>query len=75
MRILLIEDDQKIASFILKGFKESGFAVDHVSNGEDGLHIGLAKCDILQLQWFHHERESLQVNNLIPQAQRGFLFF
>ncbi|MBW2737919.1 MAG: response regulator transcription factor [Deltaproteobacteria bacterium] len=43
MRILLIEDDQKIASFILKGFKESGFAVDHVSNGEDGLHMALTE--------------------------------
>jgi len=43
MRILLIEDDQKIASFILKGLKESGFAVDHVSNGEDGLHMALTE--------------------------------
>jgi two-component system OmpR family response regulator len=43
MRILLIEDDQKIASFILKGLKESGFAVDHASNGEDGLHMALTE--------------------------------
>lgn len=39
MRILLVEDDLKIASFILKGLKEAGFAVDHVGNGEDGLHM------------------------------------
>lgn len=39
MRILLIEDDLKLASFILKGFKEAGFAVDHCANGEDGLHM------------------------------------
>ncbi|MBW2737496.1 MAG: response regulator transcription factor [Deltaproteobacteria bacterium] len=43
MRILLIEDDQKIASFVLKGLKDSGFAVDHVSNGEDGLHMALTE--------------------------------
>jgi two-component system OmpR family response regulator len=43
MRILLIEDDQKIASFILKGLKESGFAVDYASNGEDGLHMALTE--------------------------------
>jgi two-component system OmpR family response regulator len=41
MRILLVEDDLKIASFILKGLKEAGFAVDHAADGEDGLHLAL----------------------------------
>ncbi|MBW1845803.1 MAG: response regulator transcription factor [Deltaproteobacteria bacterium] len=39
MRILLIEDDLKIASFIKKGLKASGFAVDHAVDGEEGLHM------------------------------------
>ena len=43
MRILLIEDDLKLASFILKGFKEAGFAVDHCDDGEDGLHMALSE--------------------------------
>lgn len=43
MRILLIEDDLKLASFILKGFKEAGFAVDHCADGEDGLHMALSE--------------------------------
>lgn len=37
MRILVVEDDKKIASFVVNGLKQSGFAVDHVDNGEDGL--------------------------------------
>jgi len=41
MRLLLVEDDQKIAFFILQGLKEAGFAVDHMDNGEDGLHMAL----------------------------------
>ena len=41
MRILLVEDDLNIASFILKGLKEAGFAMDHAANGEDGLHLVL----------------------------------
>lgn len=41
MRVLLVEDDQKIASFILKGLKEAGFAADHAEDGEDGLHLAL----------------------------------
>jgi two-component system OmpR family response regulator len=41
LRVLLVEDDKKIASFIIKGLKQEGFAVDHVANGEDGLHLAL----------------------------------
>jgi two-component system OmpR family response regulator len=41
MRILLVEDDREIASFILKGLKEGGFAVDYAADGEDGLYLAL----------------------------------
>ena len=41
MRILFVEDDVKIAEYILKGLKEAGFAVDHAVDGEDGLYMGL----------------------------------
>jgi two-component system OmpR family response regulator len=37
MRILVVEDDKKIASFVVKGLKQSGFAVDHCADGESGL--------------------------------------
>jgi two-component system OmpR family response regulator len=37
MRILVVEDDAKIASFVVNGLKQSGFAVDHCSDGADGL--------------------------------------
>ncbi len=43
MRILLVEDDEKIAALILKGFKEAGFAVDHAADGENGLHLVLSE--------------------------------
>ena len=35
--MLVVEDDKKIASFVVNGLKQSGFAVDHSANGEDGL--------------------------------------
>jgi heavy metal response regulator len=38
MRILVIEDEKKIASFIERGLKEEHYAVDVADNGEDGLH-------------------------------------
>ena len=43
MRILLVEDDPKIAAFIVKGLKAEGFAVDHAPDGEDGLHLALTE--------------------------------
>lgn len=43
MRILLVEDDLKIAFFIIKGLRQAGFAVDHASDGEDGLHMALTE--------------------------------
>ena len=39
MGILVVEDDSKIAAFITKGLEQSGFAVDHADNGEDGLFL------------------------------------
>ena len=52
MRILVVEDDKKIASFIVNGLKQSGFAVDHVDNGEDGL---------IQAQSFSYDAAILDV--------------
>jgi len=36
MRILVIEDEKKVADFIKRGLKEEGYAVDVASDGEDG---------------------------------------
>jgi len=36
MRILIIEDEKKIADFIKRGLKEEGYAVDVAYNGEEG---------------------------------------
>lgn len=36
MRILLVEDEKKMASFIERGLKEEGYAVDVASDGEQG---------------------------------------
>lgn len=43
MRILLVEDDRKIASFIVKGLKQAGYAVDHAADGREGLHLALTE--------------------------------
>jgi len=39
MRLLLVEDDAQIASFICKGFREAGFVIDHVGDGLSGMDL------------------------------------
>jgi two-component system OmpR family response regulator len=39
VRILIIEDDRKISSFLEKGFRENGYAVDRAADGEEGLAL------------------------------------
>jgi two-component system OmpR family response regulator len=41
MRVLVIEDDKKIASFICNGLQQAGFAVDVAYDGEEGLNLAL----------------------------------
>jgi two-component system OmpR family response regulator len=42
MRVLVVEDDEKIASFVIKGLKQNGYAVDHGVDGEQGLDFATA---------------------------------
>jgi len=39
MRILVVEDEKKIASFIRRGLKEEGYAVDVALDGEEGYRL------------------------------------
>jgi two-component system OmpR family response regulator len=37
LRVLIVEDDPKIVSFLAKGLKREGFVVDQATDGEEGL--------------------------------------
>jgi two-component system, OmpR family, response regulator len=39
MRILVVEDDSKIASFVVNGLRQAGYAVDHAADGDEGLNL------------------------------------
>lgn len=41
MHILIIEDEEKTASFLRKGLTESGYVVDTSGNGDEGLLLAL----------------------------------
>ncbi len=42
MRVLVVEDDKKIASFVTTGLKQAGFAVDHSGDGEEAYALASA---------------------------------
>ncbi len=44
MRILVIEDEKKVASFVQRGLEAEHYAVDVVHDGESGLARAVDRC-------------------------------
>lgn len=62
MRILVVEDDKKIASFVVNGLRQSGYAVDHAPDGEDGLAKALTiSYDALIVDWMLPKLDGLSL--------------
>ena len=62
MRILVVEDERKVASFIQKGLAEEGHAVDVALDGEDGLTMALDGVhDLVVLDIMLPKRDGLSV--------------
>jgi len=62
MRILLVEDDERIARFIRKGLKENAYAVDHVTTGDSALfQAGLSNYDLIVLDVMIPGRDGFEV--------------
>jgi two-component system, OmpR family, response regulator len=50
MKILLVEDNERVAQFVRKGLSDDGHAVDHADNGRDGLFFAVsAPYDVMIL--------------------------
>ncbi len=70
MRILLVEDDRKVASFIRKGLTEEGYAVDVAHDGEMGLAMGLDRLhDVIVLDVMLPGKPGFQVVRELRQAK------
>jgi two-component system, OmpR family, response regulator len=62
VRILVIEDDEKIASFIVNGLKQNGYSVDKASDGEEALSLcGSVTYDALVLDIMLPKLDGLSV--------------
>lgn len=68
MNILLVEDDAKLASFIVKGLREAGYAVTHVVNGEEGFsYLTMGEFDLAIVDIMLPKLDGL---SLIEQVRR-----
>ena len=74
MKVLLIEDDRKIASFVKKGLKEQGFVVDTCDNGDSGYSYAREQAyDVIVLDIMLPGRDGLSIlrqlreeKNIVP---------
>lgn len=72
MRVLLVEDDTKTASYLKKGLTENGFIVDIADNGKDGLFYALNHpFDVLILDAMLPELDGWSVMKSIRQQNKN----
>ena len=62
MKILVVEDEKKVSSFIKRGLEEEKYDVDIANDGEEGLRMALDKAyDLIVLDWMLPKRDGLSV--------------
>ena len=62
MKILIIEDDENILSFLKRGFKEEGYIVDTAEDGEDGEYMALENAyDVIILDWMLPVKNGIEI--------------
>ena len=62
MRILIVEDEKKIANFIKRGLEEEQYEVQTAADGEEGLRLALEKSfDLIVLDWMLPKKDGLSV--------------
>ncbi len=62
MRILVVEDDRKVAGFIAQGLREEGYAVDHAADGEQATMLAhVNNYDVILLDLMLPKKNGLQI--------------
>jgi two-component system copper resistance phosphate regulon response regulator CusR len=69
MRILVIEDEQEIADFVVRGLREEGFVVEQACDGEEGWHcLRTGTWDVVLLDWWLPGPDGLTLLRRFRQA-------
>ena len=73
MRVLVVEDDRRLAKFVARGLRENGCAVDLAHDGVDGTHLLEDGYDIRTAQeLLGHKvvRTTVIYSHVLHQGQR-----
>lgn len=61
-KLLIIEDDQETAAYLIQGLSESGYSVEHAADGDSGLQMALAgHYDVLIIDRMLPGRDGLSI--------------
>ncbi|MDP3774366.1 MAG: response regulator transcription factor [Gemmatimonadales bacterium] len=72
MKILVIEDDRKVAGFIEQGLREEGYAVDVAQDGDEGTMLAhVYDYDVILLDVMMPKKSGLQVAAELRREGRG----
>ncbi len=70
MRILVVEDEKKVAGFIKKGLEEETYAVDVAHDGAEGFYLGKEnQYDLIILDWMLPEMDGLEILQKLRQSE------
>jgi len=71
IRVLVIEDDEEIADFVVRGLREEGFTVESAATGVDGWHaLQGSSWDVVVLDWWLPGPDGLTLLHRFRQAGR-----
>src|SRR5262249_48725520 len=69
IRILVIEDENEIADFLVRGLREEGFTVERAADGEEGRHhLDTSSWDVVLLDWWLPGADGLSLLRRFRQA-------
>ena len=69
MHILVVEDEDEVADFVVRGLREEGFTVERSADGEDAWHhLRAAKWDVVLLDWGLPALDGLTLLRRVRQA-------
>lgn len=70
MKILVIEDEKKVANFIKKGLEESGYVADLAKDGEEGIYMAESEdYDIIVLDLILPRKDGIEVLKELRQMK------
>lgn len=72
MRLLLIEDDDKISQFVMKGLTSAGYVVEHAGNGRDGFSMAMMEdFDLLIVDIMLPEQDGISVIRSLREKRKN----